>query len=328
MADILVLGGAGYIGSHVVNLLKDRDMIILDNLSTGRKTSVLAGEFVLGDFQDESLIDALFTKNKFKTVIHFAGSVIVPESVRDPVKYYRNNSLNTLFLIEKCLQHKVANFIFSGTCAVYGYAQSELIDENHPTNPISPYSRSKLFVEWALQDISRVVSSFNYISLRYFNVAGASIDGRLGQSSSNATHLIKKGLIAALNKKEKLPLYGTDYNTFDGTCIRDYIHVDDLAQAHLNALMFLEKEKRSEILNCGYGKGFSVREVVKMIKTVTKKNFTVEETARRAGDADRLVANNQKIKSLLGWRPLHADLKKIIESAYQWEKKLQNNSNY
>ena len=324
MAEILIVGGGGYIGPHIVKLLKDRDMVVLDNLSTGHQSSILAGEFVQGNYEDELLVESLFKKHRFKTVVHFAGSIIVPESVENPLKYYRNNSLNSLFLVKKCVEHGVSNFIFSSTCAVYGHAQSSLIDEEHPLNPISPYARSKLFVEWVLEDVSRIHPTFNYISLRYFNVAGASLDGNLGQCSPKATHLIKVALLAALDEGKKLQLFGTDYNTFDGTCIRDYIHIEDLAQAHLDALVFLEKEKKSMVLNCGYGRGFSVKEIIEMIKKVTARNFIVEETERRAGDPERLVANSQKIKSLLGWNPLHDNLQKIIETAYRWEKKLQN----
>ena len=319
---ILITGGAGYIGPHIVRLLAGREMVVLDDLSTGKKSSVLSGEFVQGDFGNEQLIDSLFTRYGFDSVIHLAGSILVPESVENPLKYYGNNSRKSLSFIKKCVEYGVKNFIFSSTSAVYGNAQNDLIGEDHPLAPLSPYAKSKLFVEWVLQDIGAVNSSFHYAILRYFNVAGASIDGKLGQYFPNATHLMKRCLQAALGIRDRLEIFGSDYPTIDGTCVRDYIHVEDLAQAHLRALDFLHEKKQSMIFNCGYGRGFSVKDVVRMIKKISQTDFNVKETGRRPGDPPRLVSNPQRIKSTLNWCPKHDDLEKIVNSAYKWEKQL------
>ncbi|MFI5390649.1 MAG: UDP-glucose 4-epimerase GalE, partial [Bacteriovoracales bacterium] len=268
---ILVTGGAGYIGSHVVKLLNEAkyDFLVLDNLSTGRRDSVLGGDFILGDISDSELLDSIFQKNKIKGIIHFAGSIVVPESVREPLKYYKNNTENSRILLEKAIQYGVENFIFSSTAAVYGEGVSRPILETDPTNPINPYGRSKLMVEWILEDVARANPKFKYICLRYFNVAGADPDKKIGQCSPVVTHLIKRAVLASLSKIEKLELFGTDYDTPDGTCIRDFIHVTDLSQAHLDALNYLFKNRNSHILNCGYGKGHSVKEVINEVKKIS-----------------------------------------------------------
>ena len=276
-----------------------------------------------GDLGNEELLDRLFEKYRFDSVMHFAGSIVVPESVENPAKYYENNTYKSYAFIKKCLHYGVQNFIFSSTCAVYGHAESAFIREEHPVNPLSPYARSKLAIEWFLEDFSRGHPEFRYVILRYFNVAGADLEGKIGQSSPEATHLIKLCLQAALKMRDKLLLFGTDYNTADGTCIRDYIHVEDLAVSHLKALDFLKTEKTSTVFNCGYGHGYSVREVIAMAQKVTGVDFAVEEVARRPGDCDRLVAGPEKIKSLLDVELLHDNLEKIIYTAYRWEQTLQ-----
>lgn len=321
---VLVTGGAGYIGSHVVNLLGKigDDIIILDNLSTGRKESILYGRLVEGQLEDLELVEKLFVEEKFDAVIHFAGSIIVPESVKEPIKYYKNNAENSLHLIELCLKHKVPNFIFSSTAAVYGMPESGEASEESPTQPINPYGRSKLMTEWCLEDAASANEDFNFIALRYFNVAGGNVDGLLGQCSPFSTHLIKIACEAALGKREKMSIYGTDYATKDGTCIRDYIHIDDLAQAHLDGLSYLMNEKQSHILNCGYGMGYTVREVIETVKRVSGVDFVVEEGPRREGDPPSLTAKAEKVGKVLGWVPKYKDLDLMVKTAYEWEKKL------
>ncbi len=322
---ILVTGGAGYIGSHVVKLLTKAgfDFLVLDNLSTGRRESVLGGEFILGDISDSSLLDNIFQKNKISSIIHFAGSIVVPESVREPLKYYKNNTENSRLLLEKCIKYGVENFIFSSTAAVYGEGVHRPILETDITLPINPYGRSKLMFEWMLEDVAQANPKFKYICLRYFNVAGADPDKMIGQCSPVVTHLIKRAVLAALGKMEKLELYGTDYNTPDGTCIRDYIHVMDLSQAHLDALNFLVTKRASNVLNCGYGKGYSVKEVIEEVKRVSGVNFRVDPVGRREGDPPSLVSNPSKIKEILGWKPQFESLTKMVKSALEWEKILQ-----
>lgn len=320
---ILVTGGAGYIGSHVVSLLgaQGEDIIIFDNLSTGKKENILFGKLVVGDLSDTDAIDKLFTEHKIDAVLHFAGSIVVPESVENPTWYYQNNTVNSLNLIKACIKHKIKKFIFSSTAAVYGMPESGVASEDTPTNPINPYGRSKLMTEWMLQDTS-FAHDFNYVALRYFNVAGASKTGKIGQSTPKATHLLKTAAEVVTKKREKMSIFGTDYNTKDGTCIRDYIHVDDLAQAHLDALMYLNKGNRSQILNCGYGHGFTVKEVIKAVEAITKEKLNVEMGPRRAGDAVELISRAEKIKDVLGWKPQYDDLALIVKSALDWEKKL------
>ncbi len=324
---ILVTGGAGYIGSHVVKQLGERtehEITVLDNLVTGFKDSILYGEFVDLDLSDFEGVERVFKAGNFDAVIHFAASLIVPESVSDPLKYYLNNTANTANLIRNCVRYGVGNFIFSSTAAVYGEPSPEEIpiDEKAQTAPINPYGTSKLMSEWILRDSAKAYEDFNYVALRYFNVAGASVDGKIGQSTKNATHLIKVAAETALGKREKMFVFGDDYPTPDGTCIRDYIHVEDLASAHLDALSYLQKEKRSNIFNCGYGHGFSVKEVLDTMKAVSGVDFAVEIAPRREGDPAALVSDNTKIREKMGWKPKYDDLSLICKTALEWEKKI------
>lgn len=318
---LLVTGGAGYIGSHVVKALKHNghDLVIYDNLSTGHAEAIKAGELIIGDLADELKLDALFSRKKFDAVIHFAGSIVVPESVVDPLKYYSNNTANSLILLNLCKKFDVKKFIFSSTAAVYGMPENNICCESTPTNPINPYGESKLMTEKMLKHFSDS-SDFNYVALRYFNVAGADPDGEIGQSFPQATHLIKVACEAACGTRDHIKLFGADYPTQDGSCVRDYIHVSDLADAHVKALEYLGKGGSSQILNCGYGHGFSVKEVISKVKKVTGVDFKVEETCARAGDPASLTAKSDLIKSVLGWKPHYDDLEFIIKCAYNWEK--------
>lgn len=319
---ILVTGGAGYIGSHVVKLLGEagHNVVVYDNLSTGFPQAVTSGTLVEGDLEDTAKLDRVFAENNFDGVMHFAGSIVVPESVENPLKYYSNNTLNSLNLIKMCEKHGVENFIFSSTAAVYGILPEGKAVEDTPKKPINPYGESKLMTELMLKDTAAASEKFNYVALRYFNVSGADPDGKIGQAFPGATHLIKVNCEAATGKRDKTYIFGTDFETHDGTGVRDYIHVVDLAQAHLDALEFLFKEKRSEVFNCGYGHGFSVREVVNAVKEVTGVNYTVEEAPRRAGDPAELISVADKIKKTIGWQPKYDDLAFIIKTAYEWEK--------
>ena len=321
--SILVTGGAGYIGSHVVSLLgvQKEDIIIFDNLSTGKKENILFGELVIGDLNDKDAIDKVFKKYEIDAVMHFAGSIVVPESVENPTWYYQNNTENSLNLIKACLKHKVSKFIFSSTAAVYGMPESGVASEDTATHPINPYGRSKLMTEWMLEDTSNA-HHFNYVALRYFNVAGASKTGKIGQSTPKATHLLKTAAEVVTKKRDKMMVFGTDYKTKDGTCIRDYIHVDDLAQAHLDALEYLSNGGKSQVLNCGYGHGFSVKEVIAAVEAMTNEKLNVEMGPRRAGDAVELISRAEKIKDILGWKPQYDDLTLIVKSALEWEQKL------
>jgi UDP-glucose 4-epimerase len=320
---ILVTGGAGYIGSHVVSLLgeEQRDIIILDNLSTGRINNILFGKLIVGDLSNQALLDEIFTENHIEAVMHFAASIVVPESVETPLPYYENNVAMSLKLIQTCIKHKVKKFIFSSTAAVYGTSPTGVASEETPTNPISPYGRTKLMTEWILEDTARA-HDFSYVILRYFNVAGASKTGKIGHSTPKATHLLKAATEAVTNKRASMSIYGDDYPTEDGTCIRDYIHVDDLAQAHLDALKYLETNRQSQTLNCGYGKGFSVKEVLKAVEHVAAKKLTIDIGPRREGDAVQLISDAQKIREILGWSPRFNDLHYIVKSAINWEEQL------
>ena len=321
---ILVTGGAGYIGSHMVKALGEKglhDIVVYDNLSTGHKDSLLFGRLVVGDLGDADTLDALFSAEKFDAVMHFAAHIVVDESVRDPIKYYRNNFVNALNLIEACTSHKVERFIFSSTAAVYGIPEKVPVTEDALLLPINPYGSSKMMVEQALRDVS-LSSGLRYVALRYFNVAGADPISRIGQRYKEATHLITVSLRTALGLRGQLNVFGTDYDTPDGTCIRDYIHVDDLVDAHLLALEYLSAGNESRVFNCGYGHGYSVREVVEKVKQVTGIDFRVNETARRAGDPPSLIADSSRIRNELGWKPAHDNLEYIIRTAWEWEKKL------
>ena len=320
---ILVTGGAGYIGSHTVRQLGEagEQIVTLDNLSTGNKKAVLSGDFIQGDTGDSALVNKIMTDYDIDTVIHFAAHTVVPESVSNPLKYYWNNTCSTRNLLEQCQQHGVKNFIFSSTAAVYGIPESGYASEDTPTAPINPYGTSKLMTEWMLRDLS-LASGLNYVALRYFNVAGSDPQCRIGQSTPNATLLIKVAAEAAVGKRDKLYVFGTDYDTADGTGVRDYIHVEDLADAHLKALDYLRDGGDSTILNVGYGHGYSVREVLDAVARVNGKPLIIEEQPRRPGDPPMLISIADAIKKRLNWTPRHDDLDFIVKTALAWEYKL------
>lgn len=319
---ILVTGGAGYIGSHIVRTLGEKgyDVVVLDNLSYGHEWALLCGKLIKGDLADKEFIDDVFAKEKFDAIIHMAAFVVVDESIREPLTYYRNNFVNALNLMEICLKHGVDKFIFSSTAAVYGIPNKVPVTEDMPLLPINPYGASKVMVERVIRDVSQV-NNFRFVALRYFNVAGADSLSRIGQARKDATHLITVALRTALGKKEHLNIFGTDYDTHDGTCIRDYIHVDDLAAAHVLSLEYLADGGDSKIYNCGYGHGYSVREVVDRVKHVTGVDLPVRFADRRPGDPPELVADTSKIKTEIHWTPRHDDLDYIIKTAWDWEKK-------
>jgi UDP-glucose 4-epimerase len=324
--NILITGGAGYIGSHVLNLLSkqtDHKLFVYDNLSTGRKESVVAGELIQADLEELRTLEATITDKEIDAVFHFAGSIVVPESVSNPLKYYKNNTLNTLSLIDLCIKHKVNRFIFSSTAAVYGIPEDGVGRVGDPTYPINPYGSTKLMTEQMLKDVGAAYPDFKSIILRYFNVAGAAVDGSVGQCTPNATHLLKIACQTALGKRNKMEIFGDDYDTPDGTCIRDYIHVDDLAQAHIDGLNYLNEGGTSEIFNVGYGKGYSVKEVLTAAKKVTDIDFNTEIAPRRDGDAPVLISEAMEIKDKLSWKPKNDDLNLLIKTAVEWESKLQ-----
>jgi UDP-glucose 4-epimerase len=318
---ILVTGGAGYIGSHAVKALgkAGHQITVIDNLSTGHKAAVTFGELIIGDIGDEVLLDKIFSYHNFDAVMHFAGSIVVPESVENPLKYYQNNSLNSLKLISACLKHNVQQFIFSSTAAVYGMTDGP-VDENHSTNPINPYGQSKLMTEQMLRDVA-FSSKLRYVALRYFNVSGADPEGKIGQSFPGATHLIKVACEVGTKKRDHIKIFGMDYPTQDGTCIRDYIHVTDLADAHVKALDYLAAGGKSQVLNCGYGHGFSVKQVLNKFIEVTGEKIRIDEAPRRAGDPAIVTSIANKIRSELKWQPKYDNLSIIIKSAFEWEKK-------
>lgn len=321
---VLVTGGAGYIGSHIVKLLGEKggyEITVLDNLSTGFKKSVLYGNFIEADLSDFKRVEEIISHGGFDSVIHFAAHIVVPESVEDPIKYYMNNTVNTANLIKLCVKYKVNKFIFSSTAAVYGEPEVGKVNELSQLAPINPYGMSKLMSERILQDCCKY-DNFRFVILRYFNVAGADPDQKIGQNFLNATHLIKIAAQTALGLKKKMMIFGDDFPTFDGTGIRDYIHVSDLAAAHLAALEYLQKGGAPDIFNCGYGHGYSVKQVVAAMKKVSGVDFTVETTGRRAGDPAMLIADNSKIFSTLQWKPRHDDLEFICRTALDWETKL------
>lgn len=319
---ILVTGGAGYIGSHVVKALgeKGHDLLIYDNLSKGRRDAVLYGRLVAGDLADRALLEDTIGSFRPEAVMHFAAFIEVAESMREPSKYYRNNTANTLALLDTMLKFKVVNFIFSSTAAVYGIPDRVPIPATAAMLPINPYGRSKALVEQALMDISES-QGLRYVSLRYFNAAGADPLARIGEAHLPETHLIPLALKTAKGERQSLAIYGTDYPTPDGTCIRDYIHVDDLADAHILTLEYLMNGGPSKVFNCGYGHGYSVREVVDTVRSITGRNLNVIETGRRPGDPAVLIADSSDLRQTLAWQPHHDDLEYIIKTAWAWEQK-------
>jgi UDP-glucose 4-epimerase len=321
---VLVTGGAGYIGSHMVLRLADagEEVIVLDNLTTGFDWAIDSrAKFVTGNAGDIAFVSDLIATHNITEIIHFAGSIIVPESVVDPLKYYANNTATSRNLLEAAVKSGVKHFIFSSTAAVYGMTGLAPVVEDTPLNPMSPYGRSKLMTEWMLADVA-AAHPITYGVLRYFNVAGADPQKRSGQSSPMATHLIKVACQTALGQRQKMDIFGTDYETPDGTCVRDYIHVTDLIEAHALLLNHLRKGGDNTTLNCAYGQGYSVREVVETVRDVSGVNFRADEGPRRAGDPASITATGEKVRSLLGWLPKHDDLKEIVRHAYDWERYL------
>jgi UDP-glucose 4-epimerase len=327
---VLVTGGAGYIGSHTCHRLVEAGfgVVVLDNLYSGHPWAVPEkATFVRGDAGDAGLVRELIRRHAIDAVVHFAGHIIVPESVADPLKYYHNNVAASRQLIEPCIAEGVGQFVFSSSAAVYGIpGRSAPIGEDAALAPINPYGRTKLIVEWMLEDAARAFASFRYVALRYFNVAGARLDGTLGQATRDSTHLIKIASEAACGLRDRVSIFGTDYPTPDGTCVRDYIHVEDLARAHIDALAYLRGSGASSVLNCGYGKGYSVREILKVAREVSGVDFPIEEAPRRAGDPPSLVADARRIGEVLGWRARHDDIRVVCESAIRWERSLQRRS--
>ncbi len=321
MNSILVIGGAGYIGSHMVKMLMKHNykITILDNLSSGFRDAILHGHFIEGDLNDRALLDNVL-KRGFSSVIHFASSIQVAESVACPDKYYRNNLVNTLNLLDAMRDHGIDQLVFSSTAAIFGDPKRDLIDENHPREPINPYGRTKLMVEQVLQDYDRAFG-LRSVCLRYFNAAGADPEAELGERHDPETHLIPLILQAALGRREAISVFGRDHPTLDGTCVRDYVHVTDLCAAHLLALEWLRNDGGSKAFNLGNGCGFSVQEVIDCARSVTGAEFKVVDAPRREGDPARLIADSTLARQVLGWEPKYSDLKTIVKHAWAWEQK-------
>lgn len=320
---ILVTGGAGYIGSHALLRLAERPnpVVVLDDLSTGKRDAVLHGDFVQGDIGDMSLVRDLLREYKVGLVMHFAARTVVPESVADPLQYYDCNTSKTRNLVECCVNGGVDNLVFSSTAAVYGIPPSGIAREDSPLQPINPYGSSKLMSERMLDDVA-AASRLRYVTLRYFNVAGADPGGRIGQSKDNCTLLTKVACEAAMGVRAHVDIYGTDYDTPDGTGVRDYVHVDDIAQAHVDAMDYLLQGGAPATLNCGYGHGYSVREVMETMERIHGSPIDIRYRERRPGDPPTLIADASRIRAVLGWRPRHDDLAGILQSALAWESRL------
>ncbi len=322
--SVLVTGGAGYIGSHTLLQLLARGerVVVLDDLSTGFRQAVGDAQLVTGNVGDRALVDRLLAEHRVDTIVHFAAHTIVPESVSNPLKYYGNNTCATRSLLEAASQAGVKHFVFSSTAAVYGIPSSGTASEETPTQPINPYGTSKLFSEWMLRDLC-AATPMRYVALRYFNVAGSDTQGRIGQSTRAATLLVKVACEVAIGRRPYLSVFGTDYPTPDGTGVRDYIHVEDLAAAHINALTYLRDGGKSLVANCGYGHGYSVREVVASVEKIAGIKLAVREEPRRAGDPPALIASANKVRDVLGWSPKLDDIDTIVRSSLEWERRLQ-----
>jgi UDP-glucose 4-epimerase len=322
--SVLVTGGAGYIGSHTVHALVEagENVVVIDNLSTGFSNFLPPDvPLFIGDAGDENLVEGVITQHQVESIIHFAGSVVVPDSLRDPLGYYRNNTMTTRSLLNAAVRTGIGRFIFSSTAAVYGNPDSVPVSEHAPTRPLSPYGSSKLMTEIMLHDVASA-HGMNYVVLRYFNVAGADPQARMGLATVGATHLLKIAVEAATGQRPKIDVYGTDYATPDGSCIRDFIHVSDLAQAHRAALSHLRGAAHSITLNCGYGRGYSVLETIEAVRRVSGRNFAVQYAPRRAGDIMTMVADTSRIRATLDWTPQFDDLETIARHALAWEEKL------
>lgn len=319
---ILIAGGAGYIGSHTNKLLNQKGYptVVFDNLVTGYREFVKWGEFYLGDLSNKEQIRLCFQKYRIEAVMHFSAFAYVGESVIDPAKYYQNNVINTLNLLEVMKEFDVQYFIFSSSCSVYGMPEELPITENHSKKPMSPYGRTKFMIEEILKDYDRAYD-MKHINLRYFNAAGADPDGEIGERHTPEPHLIPLALLAAIGIKEDIKIFGTDYPTEDGTCIRDYIHVNDLADGHIKALEHLRTKNKSDFFNLGIKKGYSVKEVIDEVRKISGRKIKVVETERRPGDPPKLISDNQKIMRVLGWKPRYTDLKSIVETALNWHSK-------
>src|SRR6185437_14048369 len=322
--SVLVTGGAGYIGSHMVYALVEagESVVVVDNLSTGFSAHLPAGTpLFIGDAGDENLVEGVIAKHKVESIVHFAGSVVVPESIRDPLGYYRNNTMTTRNLLNAAVKNGVTRFIYSSTAAVYGTPDRMPVPEHTPTRPLSPYGFSKLMAEIMLHDVA-AAHGLNYVVLRYFNVAGADPEARIGLATVGATHLLKIAVEVATGQRANIDVFGTDYPTKDGSCIRDFIHVSDLAQAHRSALAYLRNGGASTTLNCGYGRGYSVLETIDAVRRVSGRSFAVQYAPRRPGDIMTMVADTSRIRGLLDWKPQYDDLETIAAHALAWEDKL------
>jgi UDP-glucose 4-epimerase len=321
---VLVTGGAGYIGSHMVRALADagESVVVIDNLSTGFSQFLPEGvPLFIGDAADENLVEGVISAHQVETIIHFAGSVVVPDSMRDPLAYYRNNTMTTRSLLNAAVKCGVNRFVFSSTAAVYGNPDQVPVPEHAPTRPLSPYGSSKLMTEIMLHDVASA-HGMNYVVLRYFNVAGADPEGRIGLATAGATHLLKIAVETATGQRAKIDVFGTDYPTPDGSCIRDFVHVSDLTQAHRAALSYLRGGGASVTLNCGYGRGYSVLETIEAVRRVSGRNFAVQYAPRRPGDIMTMIADPTRIRSTLDWTPQYDDIDTIAAHALKWEEKL------